>query len=106
MLCCIFLVILFVCYQIDVAEMLSYAHELGMYNGEYAFITIDFHIKDKWKLEPWFKTDEIFAGILNVGVMNGRGVLGPGKFAEYWRNLSIIAKEEYSYDMANETVRN
>ncbi|XP_057293678.1 retinal guanylyl cyclase 2-like [Hydractinia symbiolongicarpus] len=96
-------VILFVCYQIDVAEMLSYAHELGMYNGEYAFITIDFHIKDKWKLEPWFKTDEIFPGILNVGVMNGRGALGPGKFAEYWRNLSIIAKEEYSYDMANET---
>ena len=35
-------IIIFFCYETDLFELLVWAKKLGMYNGEYAFITIDF----------------------------------------------------------------
>ena len=71
---------------------------MGLYNGDFAFITIDFSIEESWKSEPWYKTDEIFNGILNIGVKKGEEALGPKKFADFTGDLLKGTIQKFNYD--------
>lgn len=48
--------------------MLTYAHELDMYDSTYAFIAVDFVIEESWLLEDWFHSKEIYSGLLSIDV--------------------------------------
>ena len=44
------------------AEYLTAMYEANMYNGEYAFVTLDFHYDKEWNQKKWFKSDKVFEG--------------------------------------------
>ena len=44
------------------AEYLTAAFESDMYNGDYAFITLDFHYQEEWKKKKWYRNDKAFQG--------------------------------------------
>lgn len=50
--------------NIVIAEHLTYLYQNDMFNGEYAFITLDFHYHEEWKNEKWFVSQKPFEGIL------------------------------------------
>lgn len=50
-----FAVFLFLGYYSKVSKLLLAARQHGMFNGEFAFITVDFIIEEKWANEAWFK---------------------------------------------------
>lgn len=61
------------------AKLLIAANELGMMNGEYAFITLDFTIESNWIIESWAggRSMEdfvaLFDGTVNLSVKGPHG---------------------------------
>ena len=98
-------VILFVCYETDVAELLTYAYELGMYNGEYAFVTIDFFLDKKWEDHSWYKTNEIVSGILNVGVKtkSSKEELG-SQLIDYEQRVNDVLLKKYGFHVRRQNL--
>lgn len=74
-----FSVIFLLAYNVEVAKLLVAANELEMMNGEYAFITLDFTVEDKWVNEPWAGGRSIedfvtlFDGTVNLSVKGPHG---------------------------------
>ena len=44
------------------AEYLTAMYDANMFNGEYAFVTLDFHYDKEWKTKKWFKSQKAFEG--------------------------------------------
>lgn len=63
----------------EVAKFLVAANELGMMNGEYAFVTLDFTIYNLWLNKPWAGNRSredfiaLFDGIINLSVKEPHG---------------------------------
>ena len=65
--CTIFLTLVFVFlgYYSKVRKLLLAAKLNGMFDGTFAFITVDFVVDDKWKNEKWFKDNN--GNAMNIG---------------------------------------
>eukprot|EP00795_Rhopilema_esculentum_P006236 gene6236-11647_t len=50
-------IFLFLGYYSKVRKLILAARQLGMFNGSFAFITVDFDVEDKWVNESWFRDD-------------------------------------------------
>jgi len=83
-------VVFLLAFNNEVARLLVAANELGMMNGEYAFLTLDFEIQNSWQTEPWVggrnKTEfqALFDGIVNLSVKGPHGE----RFTNFSRQLS------------------
>jgi len=75
----LFPVIFLLAFNYEVAKLLIAANELGMMNGEYAFITLDFTIESNWIKESWAggRSMEdfvvLFDGTVNLSVKGPHG---------------------------------
>ena len=70
-ICIHLVVILFICYSLDVAKMMIAAKQLGMQNGEYMFVAIDLEFSSKWDLYSWGKQHAPVTNFLN-GIVSVR----------------------------------
>ena len=72
-------VIFLLSFNNEVARLLETANELGMMNGEYAFVTLDFTIDSHWIYESWAggrskeEFTALFDGIVNLSVKGPHG---------------------------------
>ncbi|CAH3132089.1 unnamed protein product [Porites lobata] len=83
-------VVFLLAFNNEVARLLVAANELGMMNGEYAFLTLDFEIQNSWQTEPWVggrnmtEFQALFDGIVNLSVKGPHGE----RFTNFSRQLS------------------
>lgn len=87
-------------------EILTYAKKAKMYNGQYAFITVDFdEEQEEWREENWFTDINVVQGTLNIGVEPAFEGLGPTEYKKFTDGLTLILRESpFNYDTKGNNV--
>lgn len=77
---------------------------MGMFNGDYVFITLDFQVEKKWEKEPWMKGYNIstaLTGFLDLSVRKPSGLASYDAFSRIVRKRMI---EPPFYHAMNDSV--
>ncbi|XP_057309237.1 atrial natriuretic peptide receptor 1-like isoform X2 [Hydractinia symbiolongicarpus] len=81
-------------YHHEISKILVEARRMGMFNGDYVFITLDFQVEKKWEKEPWMKGYNIstaFTGFLDLSVRKPSGLASYDAFSRIVRKRMIEA---------------
>ncbi|XP_066919566.1 atrial natriuretic peptide receptor 2-like isoform X4 [Clytia hemisphaerica] len=89
-------------YHPETAKLLVKAREMGMFNGENVFITMDFEVESNWEKQDWlggYTVDEAFNGFLDMSVESPES-LGDGTYKKFQERVrEKMAEDPFDYQM-------
>ena len=86
-------------YHPETAKLIAEARRMGLFNGEYVFITMDFETDKSWRNASWlapYTLETAFEGILDMSVESPESV-GDNSYQEFQDKVRQKMKEKPFY---------